>query len=142
MLSKVGINTAIVRLTKPTVVKTSRFGRFTALQLPTGYTADTLLEPGRVAMVDVPSASLGGRAWNFGNTEVSAVLAKMDAAGSPLGEVLHIGEGMQTGHNRAFMLDLPDQRTGQLRAARQAFPRGRNSHIGPYKIRDNGRQLL
>jgi hypothetical protein len=135
---KVGINTAIVRLTKSRAPKEVSFRRWTSTSLPPGYTSKTLGDQANTENLTVASAKFGRASWNFGNEEVEALLTKLDAAGIPVGQILHIGQGMQTGRNPAFVLDLTDQRYTELNAQGLAYERARNSDITAYEIRPSG----
>lgn len=139
---KVGINTAIVRMTRSKAVKEANFSRFQHKQLPPGYTADLLRLPDQVKTVKVPATSLGASSWNFGTSDVQAVLAKLDAGGVPVGKILHVGEGMQTGRNGAFQVDFAPSRLEELRAAGLLYTRARNSDILPYELHDSGVHML
>jgi type I restriction-modification system DNA methylase subunit len=126
---KVGINTAIVRLTRSTVPKTTEFRRWSDAALPVGYSAEVLADRERTANIDVPRENLTSKAWNFGNASVEALLAKLDVGGDPVGSILKIGQGMQTGLNTAFGMDLSGRRYSELHAAGLAYQRARNSDI-------------
>lgn len=139
---KVGINTAIVRLTHSTAAKTASFGRFAHPALRAGYDANYLRSPDNVTMLQVPAAALGSGPWNFGSAEVERVLAKIDAAGTRVGDVLHIGEGMQTGANKSFEFSATPARVAQLRSAGLLYERARNSDIQAFRIARSGIHML
>jgi Eco57I restriction-modification methylase len=139
---KVGINTAIIRLTKSRAVKQARFARFTEQQLPPGYLPSTLRDPKSVSAVAVPLSVLGSKSWNFGEADVRSLLAKLDAAGDPVGEILHVGKGMETGRNVSFRFDVGLARARQLGTEGLLYPRLRNSDIGRYVLRNSGINLL
>lgn len=134
---KVGINTAIVRLTKSSAVRTSLFRRWQGSELDPGYSALTLWGSEQIAAVEVPYTSLGRDSWNFGDSEVQDLLAKLDAAGTPAGSILHIGKGMETGRNSSFVLDVDEDRYRELHEAGFAYRRARNSDIHSYHIGDS-----
>jgi hypothetical protein len=50
----------------------------------------------------VARASLGAPPWSLSGPAARAVAARIDAAGPPLGEVLFVGKGMETGRNAVF----------------------------------------
>lgn len=139
---KVGINTAIIRLTKSSVPKTTEFRRWSAPVLPAGYSAEVLTDRDRTANIDVPRSNLTSKAWNFGNARVEALLAKLDAAGEPVGDILKIGQGMQTGLNSAFVMELSSSRYQELHAAGLAYLRARNSDIEACWIAASGVALI
>ncbi|WP_162246664.1 Eco57I restriction-modification methylase domain-containing protein [Microbacterium sp. Root53] len=131
---KVGINTAIIQLTKSAAVKNTRFARFRHTGLRPGYTDAYLRDAKNFSTVEVPTKALGSEAWNFGDAEVQRILAKMDAAGTKVGEVLHIGQGMQTAANSAFEFEASHGRMEALRAEGLLYERARNSDIHAYYI--------
>lgn len=135
---KVGINTAIVRLTHSRANKKSVFRRWNGTSLPLVYTAKTLDEPARTKSVEISPAKLGRSAWNFGTADVERLLTKLDAAGDPVGKLLHVGQGMQTGRNSAFVLDVSASEYGPLHQSGFAYERLRNSDIGAYMLRHSG----
>lgn len=139
---KVGINTAIIRLTSSKVGKTSTFKRFTESALPVGYGPDTLRNAEFVAEVSVAVKDIGSGSWNFGDTDVQKVLRKIDAAGVPIGEVLHVGKGMETGANKAFEFDGDEATREALAAGGWLRRRARNGDILSYRIRPNGPWML
>lgn len=132
---RVGINTALVFLTKSMSAKTASFIRHQAAELPPGYTAEYFEKKKQFETLVVASEQLGGSNWNFGSKTTTSFLDKIDAAGTPLGDIFHVGQGMQMGANKAFrfshkdisvMTDLAEK--GFLRE------RARNSDIKPFKI--------
>ena len=139
---KVGINTAIVRLTHSTAAKVTKFMRFRHAALRAGYSSDFLRAAENVDQVDVPTSALTSESWNFGNADVERVLAKLDAAGVRVGEILHVGEGMQTGANRSFTFEASPTRLAELRAQGLVYERARNSDIHPYCIAHSGVHML
>lgn len=139
---KVGINTAIVRLTHSKAIKSASFERFLENALPTGYGPNTLRDDQRVAKVDVDMKEIGSGSWNFGDAEVQAILRKFDMAGTPVGEILHVGEGMQTGANKAFEYSGDEATKEALIADGWLRRRVRNGDISSYYIRPDGPWLL
>jgi hypothetical protein len=139
---KVGINTAVVQLTRSTAVKTTRFSRFRYPELRAGYTAAYLRDPENFAMVEVPATALNASAWNFGDAAVQAVIAKIDAAGEPVGDILHVGKGMETAANKAFEFEAPAARIESLRAQGLLYERARNSDIHAFHLDRSGVNML
>ncbi|WP_166999095.1 Eco57I restriction-modification methylase domain-containing protein [Paramicrobacterium fandaimingii] len=138
----VGINTAIVRLTKSKVPKSSLFGRYREQKLPAGYGPETLRDRKLIDEVTVPVAAIGSRSWNFGSHEVEDVLKKIDSKGQRIGDVLHIGEGMQTGANKVFQFSPSESRASELERSGLLRRRARNSDIQAYEITDAGPLML
>ena len=62
-------------------------------------------------------------------------MSQVDAAGTPVGEILHIGQGMQTGHNKAFDFK-PESEELRLSMLDEGtlFARARNSDIGHFDV--------
>ena len=140
---KVGINTAIIRLTHSTAVKRASFSRFTHQKLRAGYDPAYLRNPDCVNTIEVPMKSLDSGNWTFGDSDIERVKAQIDASGEPIGEILHIGQGMQTGANSVFRVDdLPRARVQELIQGGLTYERARNSDIRPYLIRRSGIHLL
>ena len=139
---KAGINTAIVRLTGSRAAKVARFARYQERDLPPGYSSNTLREPTMVKTVNVPADNLDSSAWNFGSANVTAVLKKIDAAGAPVKDILKVGQGMQTGRNNIFRLEVPTARRRELYADGLLYERVRNSDIVQYAIKPSGIHLL
>jgi len=81
-------------------------------------------------------------AWVFAEKSVEGLHAKVDAVGEPLGRILVVGQGMQTGRNSVFGgLSESHIRAWRLKPG-QYYARARNSDIGRYVIRDKGERLL
>lgn len=139
---KVGINTAIIRMTRSKAVKKTNFRRWLDPELPPGYTAASIADRTRTSVLDVPVTSLGRRAWNFGDDVVESLLSKIDSGGTPVGEVLHVGQGMQTGANTAFVVALGQERYRELHGQGLAYERARNSDIRSYKIESSGVMMI
>lgn len=143
MVFKASINTAIIRLTKSKAQTRVPFRRYAAKQLPVGYTAATLAANPDIVETTVPMTALGAAAWNFGNTTDQALIAKIDAAGTHVGEILHIGQGMQTGANKAFEIsDLPPSTIQTLDTAGLVYRRARTRDITAFHLADNGPLML
>ena len=95
-----------------------------------------------MAEVDVATKDIGADSWNFGDAGVQAVLKKIDQAGTPIGKVLHVGEGMQTGANKAFEFSGDEATTELLLAGGWLRRRARNGDIAAYQIRAAGPWML
>jgi len=80
--------------------------------------------------------------WIFAEKSVEAIIKKTDAQGKPLGTVLIIGQGMQTGRNNIFGKLSIDQIKSWGLKREQYFTRARNSDIARYHINNSGEILL
>lgn len=138
----VGITTAIVRLTKAKYGLPALIRRYQRPVLPPGMLAETLSSGVNFDAVTVPQQKLGSAPWIFAKDSVQEILDHIDASGEPLGKILHIGQGMQTGANHVF---------GNLDGATIAswglpegsyYVRARNSDVLRYQTVDRGEYLL
>jgi N-6 DNA Methylase len=140
---RAGINTAIVRLTRSRAVHSAAFRRYRGKALPPGYAADHLRDVSAFEVITKRLDELGSGAWVATGPADTALIAKIDAAGPPVGEVLLVGQGMQTGDNAAFA--VADDATELLEAARDhelVEHRARNSDIEAYRIAPDGPAVL
>ncbi|HAO22630.1 MAG TPA: restriction endonuclease subunit M [Desulfobacteraceae bacterium] len=80
--------------------------------------------------------------WIFAEKSVEAIIKKTDEQGKPLGTVLIIGQGMQTGRNNIFGKLSIDQIKSWGLKREQYFTRARNSDIARYHINNSGEILL
>lgn len=143
LVFKAGINTAVVRYTHATTVKNSTFRRFRAPALPPGYTAATLGSHPAITRVSVAASSLDESSWNFGDPVDNALLAKIDAAGVPVGRILHVGKGMETAANRVFEIPSTEQALQRtVIDAKCGFRRARTQDIQPFQLRQDGPVVL
>ena len=86
--------------------------------------------------------TFGPGAWNFAETDAQSVIEKIDVGKSLLGDILPIGQGMQTGRNNVFG-KLTEAQVKAWGVSEDAyFIRARNSDIQPFKIRDSGQAIL
>jgi hypothetical protein len=90
----------------------------------------------------VPTSSYGEGIWAFVNDNIQLILNKIDIQKEHLGNILLIGQGMQTGCNNVFgeidenlkkELEIPDG---------MYYIRARNSDIQKYSIKYSGEYLL
>lgn len=130
---RIGINTAIVRLTKSLAVKNSFFKRWIANTLPTGYSAATLRDPANFQSVTVPTSKLAADVWNFGQDDVRSVVSKMDRMAKPWSKFSVVGRGMETGANKSFEVEN-DFVKKHPEVAPFVLPRATNSEIRRYSI--------
>lgn len=90
----------------------------------------------------VPQSRLGAAPWALTDPTVAALNDKLDEAGAPLGEVLLIGQGMQTGRNDVFG-ERTEAEIRNWRVPRSGwFKRATNTDIQRYRIEDRGEYLL
>jgi type I restriction-modification system DNA methylase subunit len=138
----VGINTAIVRLTRSRRTGPAKVRRFVPRSLPPRYTAETLDEAGLFKTLDVEQARFTGDSWLFADASCQKVLAKIDSRGTIIGDILKVGQGMQTGRNDVFEGLLPSMPPKDSELAPFFFIRARNSDIQRYRIEPYGPPLI
>lgn len=139
---RVGINTAIVRLTGSTAPSHAEFRRLHERSLPPGYDTDYLRNPDNTQSTLVPQARIAETVWNFGNDDITDLLERIDAAGTPVGEILVVGQGMQTGSNNAFQVPSASSTEDFTNAHCVVYRRARNSDIRPFEIRSEGPRVM
>jgi type I restriction-modification system DNA methylase subunit len=140
---RVGINTAIVRFTQSTAVKSGTFRQYRNKVLPPGFDPDHLRDSAHFVENRAPLSGLGSESWIVTDDDNAALLAKMDAAGDRVGEILHIGQGMQTGSNVSFV--VPNDDHALIDAAKRQhmlYQRARNSDIDSFFVRHEGPHVL
>ena len=92
--------------------------------------------------VALPADALGGSSWSFKPQDIAQLNSKIDTAGKPLEDILHIGQGMQTGANEVFgERTLSEMRSWRVASKFYRF-RATNSDIRRYAIRDREEVLL
>jgi type I restriction-modification system DNA methylase subunit len=130
---KVGINTAIIRITKSLAVKESRFRRWKSKQLPMGYDASTLRNAAGFDSVTIPKERIGEAIWSFGQSRSHEILEKMDRKRQSWSQIAEVGKGMETGLNKAFEVSEELIRN-HVEIAEYVKPRARNSEIKQFRI--------
>ena len=101
-----------------------------------------LADPGTFKTLPRQSTGPAGTPWVFVGRDVAAVSAKLDSAGQSLGNVLCVGQGMQTGRNDVFG-GLTSREVKEWKLPRGTFfRRAVNSAIDRYVIRDTGEYIL
>ena len=130
---KVGINTAIIRITKSLAVKESVFRRWKSKQLPIGYDASTLRNPAGFDLVTIPKEKIGEAIWSFGQSRSHEILEKMDKKKQSWSQIAEVGKGMETGLNKAFEVSEELIRN-HVEIAEFVKPRARNSEIKQFRI--------
>ena len=140
---RVGINTAIIRLSGSQAVKTGLFRRYREKSLPAGFQAAHLRDQSRFEENLTELSVLGSAAWIVTDSDNSSLIAKIDSAGTYVGEFLHVGKGMETGANPVFAIPKDDRilLAAALKAG-MALRRARNSDIEAFGIAENGPYLL
>jgi len=137
----VGITTGIIRLTTQKTGPAT-FRRFLRQELPLGMNADRLSEEGLFETLKVEQSAFGAEPWTFAETGTQDLLDRIDRQGEPVGTILHIGQGMQTGANQVFGRRTPDEIKEWSVPRGQWFIRARNSDIERYHIEDSGERIL
>ncbi|MCH7226705.1 Eco57I restriction-modification methylase domain-containing protein [Haloferula sp. A504] len=86
--------------------------------------------------------ALGSKPWIFGSTETLELYRKVDSNGQVLGEICHIGQGMQTGANSVFG-KLSGSEIEEFSVPESLFfSRATNSDIQRFSIRNRGEKTL
>ena len=92
--------------------------------------------------MQVPQSRLGAAPWALTAPAVSALNDKLDATGDALGDVLLIGQGMQTGCNEVFGGRTKAEIEAWQMPAGGYYQRATNTDIQRYRIADRGEYLL
>ena len=139
---KIGINTAIIGLTHSEAVESTVLRKFALKALPLGFSVSFLHNESNFSLARIPLNELGSAAWNFGNKDIQTLLKKIDLAGPPVGDILKIGQGMQTGANDVFKFAGDETLIKQLIRDGLLYQRARNSDIGKFSISNAGPHYL
>jgi len=107
-----------------------------------GYGASTLRKKNLLESISISHDKLDGTIWNFGNTKVEEILAKLDSAGVPLSSISKVGQGMQTGSNKAFEIEQELYDLMKPKFSKMVFPRMSNSGIKSYQLQPAKKYLL
>ena len=103
-------------------------------ELPSSSLSKEVQNPAVFENSNVRARTLSGAAWSFSSSKVAALNAKMDKTGSKLGEVMVIGQGMQTGLNGVFG-NRTNKDIKQLKLKQEHYRlRASNSQILRYQI--------
>jgi hypothetical protein len=93
-------------------------------------------------MLDIKQSELNHAPWNFSPKGIQHLNAKIDGAGRPLGKVLLIGQGMQTGRNDVFgERTLKEIKKWRLKN-QMFYKRASNSDIQRFHLRDRGEYVV
>ena len=96
----------------------------------------------RYQRILIPRSGLSALPWEFTSAETRRINAKTDKVGTPLGKILVLGQGMQTGRNEVFGgKTLTEIRFLELEADCR-YKRARNSDIQRYRILDSEEWLI
>ena len=138
----VGITTSIITL-RPD----AKAGKFPAYKLKNGMAtsgdlAADLVNPSLFEKFEANQAALSAAPWRFIADSARDLHAKIDTAGVAIGEILAIGQGMQTGRNEVFGKRSIDEISEWGVPQGMYFRRASNTDIRRYSIRDRGEYLL
>ncbi len=90
----------------------------------------------------VKQSDLSGASWTFVNQTDKDIIKKIDSLGVSIGDILLIGQGMQTGRNDVFgKRNIKELRQWNVLKS-QYYKRASNSDIQRYSVRDRGEYLL
>jgi hypothetical protein len=138
---RVGITTAIVSLSVNEKLSTSEVYRLRGKRLRPPL-AEAIEDETLFERVTTPQSALTSEPWSFADETTTDLFRKIDEAGTPVGEILHIGQGMQTGRNSVFG-GIEEAVAKQWKLAPEMFfIRARNSDIRRWHIRHSGEVLL
>jgi N-6 DNA Methylase/TaqI-like C-terminal specificity domain/Type I restriction enzyme R protein N terminus (HSDR_N) len=139
----VGITTALIFLSKTHRRSRASFYRMIHSNIVPENLAEQKADRNFFGLVRIAQQSFAGvTPWVFADPLAQKLLDKIDNAGNPLGSVLIVGQGMQTGCNGVFG-GLEKKQLDLWRVKKdQRFIRARNSDIQRYVIRDSDEYLL
>ncbi len=138
----VGITTAIIRLSpgrKPDIVDARRL---ITDELPSPNLERHLLDGKVFEAVPTAQSKLTSAPWAFVSKGQGDINSKIDDAGVPLGNVLTLGQGMQTGCNEVFGGRSRDEILNWKLAKGQYFKRASNTDIQRYAVLERDEYLL
>lgn len=101
-----------------------------------------LSDPEQFDAIQVPQEQLGRNPWELTLNEDARINDRLDSAGMPLGNVLSIGQGMQTGSNGVFGRRSLNEIEEWNVPNDYFFKRATNTDINRYQIKDRGEYLL
>lgn len=139
----VGITTAIVHLTVARNRKRKALvRRLRPSELPAGADRSVFRDTSIFDSIAVEHNRFGDGSWLFAESDVDALLKRIDDAGQPIGEILEIGQGMQTGRNNVFGKRSADEIDAWGVPDSMSYERARNSQIRQFAIEKKGEFLL
>jgi hypothetical protein len=138
----VGITTAIVTLEKGKAKGKSVVHVFKAKDTLVPQSVPLNVQTSGFEHIRYPHRRLTSAPWNFTSAARQNVFDTMDAAGVPIGRILEIGQGMQTGENSVFgKLSRKDVKA--LKLPKKLYrKRASNTDIQRYRIEDRNEFLL
>lgn len=137
----VGINTAIIRVSRSRRTGSARVRQLATRTLPVPYTAEMLAQDVGFQVLEVPQAKFGPESWLFAEDDSQAIVERLDVAGTPVGQILHVGKGMETGRNSVFQ-GLEPTIASDPSLADYTYVRARNSDIQKYWIEPSGPRVI
>jgi type I restriction-modification system DNA methylase subunit len=139
---KVGITTCLIFLDHAAKAERLRVYRLVKNQLPAGELGPSLSDASNFERISVQRSALSSASWAFASSAVVALNAKIDSGGEPLGTILTVGQGMQTGRNDVFGgHSKKELREWGLKSG-EFFQRASNSDIQRYFIHPSGEYLI
>lgn len=138
----VGITTCIVDLVvggKPGQIEVYKHRMDQPTEPPLG---EALADQEQFDAMRVPQERLDKNPWELTSPEDAALNNKLDDAGTALGDVLLVGQGMQTGRNKVFGARSLDEIKAWRVPKGYVFKRATNTDIQRYQIIDRGEYLL
>jgi hypothetical protein len=97
----VGITTAILSLTVGEKGKPATVYQLIADEFSENM-QESLLDSKTFRQIEISPDKLGVDSWTFVESGVEKILEKIDQHGQPIGDILTIGKGMETGRNGVF----------------------------------------
>jgi hypothetical protein len=142
IFARAGVSICILTLDRQAAHRPFIAYRLRVRSLPEGELDRQLADRALFDSVSLERERLGAAPWVLSPNGEEAVHRAIDARGEPLGDVLVVGQGMQTGLNAAFAgLRRADvERLGLAPA--QVFQRASNSDLSPFAIRDRAEFVL
>ena len=139
----VGITTSIIRLRNGI-----KAGRFPVYKLKQGkqttkyILSDISNKNSFFENYAADQALLSAAPWSFVTEIDRDIISKIDASGVPIGQILIIGQGMQTGRNEVFGKRTDDELRRWHVPKSMYYHRASNTDIQRYTIRDRCEYLL
>lgn len=139
----VGITTAIVHLTKePSRSGEALIRRLRPDALPVGSDWSVFEDGALFDSITVKHEHFDGEPWTFVRPDLQSLIERIDAVGEKIGQILFVGQGMQTGRNGVFGKRTDEEIDAWGVAEAMVYTRARNSDIERFSIRDSGQRLL
>lgn len=139
---RTGVSACILTLDRAAASRPLVAYRLRRDDLPAGELRAQLADPDLFERTAIPRQALGSAPWSLASPDEQELCRAIDAQGEPLGEVLLVGQGMQTGLNAAFAgLGETDVRRLGL-SEEQHFRRATGTDLAPFSIRDRGERVL